>query len=235
MHNSNQRKAPRSGPTRARVLLVDDHGVVRMGLRLMIERESDLTVCGEAENRAEALRLIERERPDLVVTDLCLTNESGLGLITDIADHYPQIRTVVLSMLRETVYAERVFQAGAMGYVMKQDPPETLVKALRMALTGECYVGALVAQQMARKMVNTGRSMRGTPNDLLADRELQVFEHMGEGLGPGDIARMMRLSVKTIGTYRERIKRKLGLATTRDLARHAVEWMRHQRGSTIML
>jgi DNA-binding NarL/FixJ family response regulator len=214
---------------KVRVVIVDDHAVVRMGLRMLIDREKDLVVCGEAGNRADALGLIAREIPDLVVVDMCLGEESGLDLIKDIAAQHPGVRSIVLSMLRETVYAERAFQAGAMGYVMKQDRPDTLITALRAIINNGLYVGDAVAQQMARKMMNTGHPMQGAPSDILADRELQVFERLGEGFAPGEIARTMHLSVKTIGTYRERIKQKLGLTSARELSHYAVEWMRTHR------
>jgi DNA-binding NarL/FixJ family response regulator len=217
------------GESKARILIVDDHAVVRIGVRMLIDRENDMQVSGEAATGAEALARIDELKPDLAVVDLSLATGSGMDLVKDITTRYPHVRTVVLSMLSEAVYAERTLLAGAMGYVSKQDRPDALIEAIRAVLKDELYLGHAVSQQMARKMMNTGRSVPGGPAEVLTDRELQVFESLGTGFAPSEIAEALHLSVKTIGTYRERIKHKLGLTSARDLARYSVEWMRRNR------
>ncbi len=217
-----------AGKPRARVLIVDDHEIVCMGLRTLIDREKDLEVCGDAQDSAEAIRLLETFAPDIVIVDLSLAGESGLELVKDIVRRNPAARILIHSMLNETIYAERAMKAGAMGYVMKQDHPDMLIKALRAVLNNELHMGHAVTQQIARRMMNTGHFQPGNPTEILTDRELQVFERIGDGFAAGEIAVAMNLSVKTVGTYRERIKLKLGLPGARELARCAVEWMRRQ-------
>jgi DNA-binding NarL/FixJ family response regulator len=222
-----QAKAVASGP-KARVLIVDDHEIVCMGLRTLIDREKDLEVCGDAQDSAEAIRLLEALAPDIVIVDLSLADESGLELVKDIVLRNPAARILIHSMLNETIYAERAMKAGAMGYVMKQDHPDMLIQALRSVLNNELHMGHAVTQQIARRMMNTGHFRPGNPTEILTDRELQVFERIGDGFAAGEIAASMNLSVKTIGTYRERIKIKLGLPGARELAHCAVAWMRRQ-------
>lgn len=149
------------GESKARILIVDDHAVVRIGVRMLIDRENDMQVSGEAATGAEALARIDELKPDLAVVDLSLATGSGMDLVKDITTRYPHVRTVVLSMLSEAVYAERTLLAGAMGYVSKQDRPDALIEAIRAVLKDELYLGHAVSQQMARKMMNTGRSVPG--------------------------------------------------------------------------
>lgn len=217
-----------AGGRKSRVLIVDDHEIVCMGLRTLIDREKDLDVCGDAQSIAGAIRQVEALAPDIVIVDLSLSDESGLDLVKDIIRRHAGAKILIHTMLNETIYAERAFKAGAMGYVMKQDHPDVLVQAIRAVLAGELHMGRAVTQQIARRMMNTGHFTSGNPTEILTDRELQVFEQIGDGFAAGEIASALNLSVKTVGTYRERIKLKLGLPGARELARCAVEWKRQR-------
>ncbi|MBN1270071.1 MAG: response regulator transcription factor [Kiritimatiellae bacterium] len=212
--------------TRKKILLVDDHAILRRGLGLLINREGDLTVCAEAGDRAAALRETARTAPDLVVVDLSLEDESGLELIKDLAAQFPRTRVLVLSMLEESVYAPRAFKAGASGYVMKEESPEKLITAIRKLLTGGTYMSPALAEDWARRSLRTGEGSKPTLVDALTDRELEVFELMGRGFGPGEMSETLHLSVKTIETYRAHIKEKLGFTSAREMTHAAVEWMR---------
>lgn len=207
----------------SQILLVDDHPIVRQGIRCLIEREVGLTICGEAEDAQTALALIEQTRPDLVVVDLSLKRSNGLNLILDIKRRWADVRILVLSMYDEEVYAERVLRAGASGYVMKQDAPTKITNAIRAVLNESFYVSENVSSRLLQKMVK-GRAAASW-FDTLSDRELQVFQMIGEGLTYPRIADTLVLSVKTVESHVEHIKRKLSIRTGRDLLQRATEWV----------
>jgi len=196
---------------------------VRQGLRSFLERESDLSVCGEANGRSEALQLCAEKSPDLAVIDLSLGADSGLDLVKDIAVQFPAIKMLVLSMQSELLYAERVLRAGASGYVGKDTEPSCLIKAARSVLAGGIYASEAVKQKIMQtvRKINPGSD----PISSLSDRELAVFEQIGKGLGTADIATAMNLSVKTVETYRARIKSKLGMTGSTELVQRAVQWI----------
>ena len=207
-----------------RILLVDDHPVVRDGLAEAINHESDLTVCATAEDRQEALQAIERTKPELVVVDLMLKSSSGLELIKDIHARWPRLLVLVVSMHDETLYAERVLRAGARGYITKQQAARDILSAIRRVLGGGIYLSEKTASTVLGRMTAQPQKPSDSMADVLADRELQVFEMTGRGLTTREIAQHLRIDMKTVDTYRTRIKEKLNLESTSDLLKLAIRW-----------
>ncbi|MEI8206428.1 MAG: response regulator transcription factor [Kiritimatiellales bacterium] len=206
-----------------RILIVDDHAFVRQGLRDFIEREPGLCICGETATRAEALQLCIKTTPHLVIIDLSLGADSGLDLVKDIAVQFPEISMLVLSMQDEMLYAERVLRAGASGFVSKNTPPRSLIEAITCVLGGGIYASEAVKQKIMQTVRNP--EPEGGPISRLSDRELAVFEQIGKGKGTASISVTMHLSVKTIETYRARIKAKLGVRGSAELVQRAVQWI----------
>lgn len=212
-----------------KILLVDDHPIVRQGIRRLIEQEPGLDVCGEAEDAHEACSLIEELQPDLVLLDLSLKTTSGFDLILDVKARWPDVLILVLSMYNEETYAERVLRAGASGYVMKQEAPRKVIKAIRAVLGGSIFVSDAVSTAILMNM--TGKRSAATPIDSLSDRELQVYQMIGEGLTHREIAEKLMLSVKTIESHVEHIKAKMGIGSGRELLKQAIEWVVRQQAS----
>jgi len=208
----------------ARILIVDDHPIVRHGLTQLIDDEPGLQVCGSAANSSEALEALKSIRPDLVILDLSLGDESGLELLKQIKPLYSDLPVLVLSMHDEAYYADRVLRAGAMGFIMKQEPAEQMIAAVRQVLSGKVYLSESMAASMLTRLVGRKTAVGGTPVDNLTDRELQVLELIGRGLGTRQIAEKLNLSVKTVENHREHIKAKLKLRTSAELVRYAVRW-----------
>ncbi len=206
-----------------KVLLVDDHPIVRQGIRRLIEKEPGLLVCGEAEDAVDALEIIEKERPDVIVLDLSLKNSSGFDLILDVKQRWDTVRILVLSMYNEDVYAERVLRAGASGYIMKQEAPKKVVTAIWAVLNGSVYVSDKVSANILQSMA--GKRSATSSVDSLSDRELQVFQMIGEGFTHQQIADKLMLSVKTIESHVEHIKDKMGISSGRELLQRAIEWV----------
>jgi DNA-binding NarL/FixJ family response regulator len=210
---------------RKKVFVIDDHPIIRQGLTLLINQESDLTVCGEAEEMHSALKAIDACRPDILIVDISLNGPDGLELLKNIRITSPRLPVLILSMHDEAIYAERALRAGANGYIMKQEATEKVLIALRRILGGEIYVSERIANSMLRHYVR-----RGNPSPAhssiadLTDRELEVFRLIGEGQGTRQIAEALHLSVKTVESYQAHIKDKLSLRTARELVQHAVEW-----------
>lgn len=207
------------------VLIVDDHPVLRRGLVAMIESEPNLTVCGQAASGHEALEMITEVRPDIVIVDLELEGMHGLELVKAIKARHPQVPAMVLTMHDETVYAERALRAGARGYVSKQALDATVLVAIRRVLRGETYMSEELKARLATKYVGGETLATNSPLDVLSDRELQVFRLIGEGLTTRAIAATLFLSVKTVESHVEHIKRKLALESAAALARRAVQWV----------
>ena len=208
-----------------KILLVDDHPLMRKGLALTLNSEADLDVVAQAESAEEALDAFEKTMPDLVVVDISLPGMSGLELIKHLLALKPDIAVLVVSRHDEALYAERAIRAGARGYVMKLEAGEVIVKAVRRVLNGGVYVSEEINERLLVGMA-TGRStMTESPLEVLSDRELEVFELTGRGLGTRDIAERLHLSVKTVESYRARIKNKLNLNTATELMQHAVQWV----------
>ena len=214
-----------SGAKKAKkqVFLVDDHPLVRQALSQLINQSGDMAVCGEAEGAPEALRSIAALKPDVAVVDLTLKEGSGLDLVKDLKLRHPDLPVLVLSMHDESTYAERLLRSGARGYVMKDQASDRVVAALRCVLGGEVYLSEKMSARMLHKLVG-GAAASLSPVDLLSDRELQVFELIGQGTGTRNIAEKLHLSVKTVETYREHIKLKLKLDNATDLLQHAIQW-----------
>ncbi len=212
-----------------RVLLVEDHALVRRGMSELIEQEPDLAICGEADDAPSAFQMIAKLLPDVVVVDLTLKEGSGIELIKQAKASFPNIKFLVASMHDEKVYAERVLSAGAMGYVSKQDPADTIIEAIRRILKGRVYLSDRMADRVLHRLVDGHEAVETSSVESLSDRELQVFEMMGRGMPPREIAEKLHLSTKTIDTYRQRIKEKLNLASGHEVMRHAMQWALEQR------
>ncbi len=207
-----------------RIFLVEDHPVFRRGLKEVLGQEADLEVCGEAEDVAEALDAIARSQPDLAVVDLSLHGRSGLDLIKQLRERHPGLTVLVVSMYDEALYAERALAAGALGYVMKQEAPESIVQAARSVLAGRPYLSERHTAALIGKLAGARAGAGPAPHDRLSDRELEVLELIGQGLATGEVATRLAISVKTVGTHREKLKEKLGLKTAAELARYATLW-----------
>jgi DNA-binding NarL/FixJ family response regulator len=206
------------------LLLVDDHPLVRQSLRDFISRESNLAVCGEADDREGALAAIEAFRPDLIIVDLGLKNSDGLMLIQDIHDRHPMLLTLVLSMQDESLYAERVIRAGACGFISKRETPMKILEAIRQVLGGEIYWSERAAAHVASKIVRPVHSSNGLPTGLLSERELQIFELIGSGASTPEIVASLHIGVSTVETYRSRIKEKMNLKDAGALLQAAIRW-----------
>ncbi len=216
-----QQSEPTS-PERKRVLIVDDHALLRGGWHQLIDPEPDLEICGEAASASDALRLMERMRPDIVVTDISLPGRSGLELIKDLRSLHPQVPVLVVSMHDERLYGERVLKAGGRGYLMKEVASEELITAIRQVLRGRPYVSQSLSEVFLRGMV------AGTspvfPLDRLTDRELEIFGLIGNGKSQGEIAKQLGIEPRTVEAHRAHIRKKLGLPDSNALLRFAVRW-----------
>ena len=208
----------------ARVLIVDDHPIVREGLTALLEVQSDLTVCGEAEDISSALKRFDETAPDVVVTDLSLAHESGLELIHRIKSRNQNIPILVVSMYEESLYGERVIQAGAMGYLNKHSASRNIVSAVRRILEGKHYLSEELSERLLLQNMHGKHAAPRIGVDKLSDRELEVFRLIGFGNTTIEIAAGLHLSVKTIETHRQKIKTKLNLRNTAELSREAAQW-----------
>ncbi len=214
-----------------KVFLVDDHPVVREGMTLLINRESDLAVCGEAEDAHSAAQAVATAKPDVMVVDISLNGPDGLDLLKDIRLRHPDLPVLILSMHDECIYAERALRAGAQGYIMKQEATEKVLVALRRILSGEIYVSERIANRMLQRYI--GSSGTGQPSSVadLTDRELEVFRLIGEGHSTRQIAEELHISVKTVESYQAHIKEKLSLRSARELVQHAIQWSVSEKAS----
>lgn len=214
-----------------RILIVDDHPIVRQGLDRLIEREPDLQIVAEAATADEALGAVDSEAIDFVILDIGLKQGSGLDVIGQIRARRADLPILVLSMHQERFYAERVLRNGAQGYVMKQGDPGEIVPAIRRILTGDLYLSAVLAEELVRRAVE-GPDESRPPAELLSDREAEVVRLIGDGFSTREIAGELNLSVKTIESYRANVKRKLGLRSGAELARFAYDWTSRSMGVT---
>jgi len=213
---------------KTRILLVDDHAVVRFGTAQLINHQPDLEVCGEEEDAAHALSAIEKLRPDLVIADISLKDSSGLELMRNIKAQYPKTPVLVVSSHDESIYAEIAFRAGATGYLMKQEALEKIVTAVRRVLSGAIYVSDALAAKMLQQQVRGQSNINESPVKSLSDRELEVFQMIGNWKKTSDIAKELHLSIKTIEYYREQIKHKLNLASAGELTQYATSWVQRE-------
>jgi DNA-binding NarL/FixJ family response regulator len=216
-------RSPNNPPARRQVLIVDDHPIVRHGLALLINREPDLMVCGEADDAQSATQAIVSLRPDLVILDISLSGPDGLELLKQIRTLNTDLPVLMLSMHDETTYAERVLRAGANGYIMKQEATDRLLTAIRRILEGQVYVPDRVASRLLRQYAHTSTVTARSPLAALSDRELEVFRLIGAGRSTREIAEILHVSVKTVESYQAHIKEKLELRNARELQYHAIE------------
>ena len=221
---------PRTQTERSRILIVDDHPLFREGLQQMIDRTPDLAVCGEAEDVPEALKAIPDLKPDLVLVDISLGAGSGIDLIKAIKAKHEDLPVLVISMHDESLYAERALRAGAMGYVMKHERGKRVLAAISRVLGGDIYVSEKMATSMLSKLTWGKDQEPVSPVEKLSDRELEVFRMLGQVKGTRQIAEELSLTVATINTFRARIKEKLQLKTSTELAMYAIQWYRESGG-----
>ena len=227
----NDRQSSGDWGERVRILLVDDHPIVRQGIKMMITQEPDMIGCGEAESADEALDAMVKIAPDVAIVDLTLKCGSGLELIKDVSIRCPEVKVLVLTMRDEAFHAHRVLRAGARGYITKEEGSDRIIEGIRAVVDGQVYL----SENMALKMIGTyvvGESDTGAPLEhTLSDREMEVFELIGGGLTTREIAERLHRSVKTIESHREHIKTKLGLQNANELLKHAVQWVHSSKGA----
>lgn len=204
--------------------IVDDHPIVRQGLAQLINQDNELGVCGEASDIPSALQSVKECLPDIAVVDISLGQSSGLSLIEELSRQYPDLTILALSMHDEALYAERCLRAGAKGYIMKKEPPEEVIKAIKDVLNGEIYVSDNLGSRLLHKLVANKSGALSSDLDVLSNRELEVFRLIGQGVKTGKIAEQLNLSIKTIETYIDHIKKKMHFKDSRDLFLHAVQW-----------
>ena len=215
---------PDTNQHRRKVFIVDDHPLVREWLTNLINQQSDLTVCGETESAPQALQAIGDCRPDVAIVDIALKDSSGIELIKNLKQSCPEVPVLVLSMHEERHYAERALRAGARGYVMKRETTKKVIDGIRRVLEGKLYVSDNVAEAMTAQFVEGKTLASQSPVEQLSDRELEVFELLGQGLGTRQIAETLRVSMKTVQAYCARMKEKLNLGSATELLREAVHW-----------
>jgi len=225
---SRKKGQDKTGPDKSKILIVDDHPIVRQGLAELVNHENDLAVCGQAEDAHQAMKAIKELRPNIAVVDISLRETSGIELIKDINVQYPNLPVLALSMHDESLYAERALRAGAKGYIMKAEATEKVITAIRKILGGEVYVSDKMAAKMVRKLVGRRTEISTSPIERLSDRELEVFNLIGKGYGTRQISERLHLSIKTIETYRAHIKEKLNLANAAELLQYAIQWVGSQ-------
>src|SRR5207247_3607352 len=214
--------------TRAKVLLVDDHAVVRYGIAQLINRQTDMVVCGEEEDASKAMSAIGKLRPNLVIADISLKDSSGLELMRNIKAQFPGVAVLVVSVHDESIYAEIAFRAGALGYLMKVEALEKVLTAILRVLTGAIYVSDTLAAKMLQQQVRGQSDINESPVKGLSDRELEVFQLIGQWKKMREIADELHLSIKTIEYYREQIKRKLNLRNAAELTQYATAWVQRE-------
>ena len=215
--------------SKKRVLIVDDHPMMRTGLAQLIGNEPDLEVCAEADNAGQALDVVARQSLDLILLDISLPDKNGLELIKDIQTLKPGLPILVVSMHDELLFTERVLRAGGRGYIMKQEGGKKFLEAIRQVLGGRVYVSEKMSAHILENVSRRRAEASASPIEHLTDREFEVFQLIGQGKGTRDIAQWLRLSVKTVEVHRANIKRKLKLKTATDLVSHAIRWVETER------
>lgn len=213
------------------VFVIDDHPIVREGLTQLINREPDLTVCGTAEDIYEALKAMQTLKPDIALADISLKGADGIELIKNLKIRMPALPVLVLSIHDESIYAPRALRAGARGFIMKQEATENVLLALRRVLSGEIYLSKRMANKMLQQFVGAPGTAQKFSIDRLSDRELEVFRLIGQGHGTRRIAEELRLSVKTVESYREHIKEKMTLSDASELVQHAIQWLQREKST----
>lgn len=221
-------QGPATSPTpseKSRVFIVDDHTMFREGLRQLIEYDPGLTVCGGAPDAEKALEGIRQTKPDVVIVDITLADSSGLDLVKTIKSEHEDLPVLVVSMHEESLYAERALRAGAMGYVMKNEPAKTVTAAIHSVLSGEMFLSRKMSSSVISKFMRGQTEEPMSPLEILSDRELEVFRMIGQGKGTRQIAQDLNVSIPTVQSFRNRIKEKLHLKSAPELALHAIHWV----------
>ena len=211
-----------------KIFIVDDHPIVRKGLTQLINQEIDLTVCGEAENAQNALDFLKKLKPDLAIIDISLQGIDGIELIKTIRVRYDNLPILVVSMHDESLFAERALRVGARGYIMKQEAIENMMEAIRKVLRGELYVSERVSANIVKRFIDGKTEKPSSPIEALSNRELEVFQLLGQGYGTSQIAQELHVSIKTVESYRANIKEKLKLKNATELLKHAIHWVEHK-------
>ena len=214
-----------------KILIVDDHPLLRQGIAQLINQQKDMHVCGQAEESRQVVDMVKKTSPDIIVLDVSLKGANGIELLKDIKTYFPKIKVLVLSMHDETVYGPRAIRAGAAGYVMKHEAIDRVITALRKILQGELYLSDAMSARMLHRMIGHS-SPTANPIDELSDRELEVFNLLGKGLSTRAIAEQLHLSVKTIESHRAHIKEKLSLENATELMHHAIQWVQSENLGT---
>ncbi|MCP4714867.1 MAG: response regulator transcription factor [Deltaproteobacteria bacterium] len=210
---------------KTKVLIVDDHPIVRHGLAQLINQEDDMVACGEAEDVADALEVVSALRPDIVLIDVALKSSNGMDLIEPVKERFAEIPVLMLSMHDEVVYAERALRAGAQGYIMKQDPPEKVIEAIRQVLGGEIYLSESMTGKMLKRLATGQTAKEVSPLERLSAREIEIFRLIGQGRDTRQIAEKLEISKKTIDAHRANIKKKLEIKRGTELVQMAIKWV----------
>jgi len=223
-----KKKPDKINEKKIQVLIVDDHPVVRDGLTTIINHERDMYVCGEADNTHQALKAVTELKPDIVIIDISLKNSDGIKLTKSIKAGHPKLSTIVLSVHDESVYAERALLAGAQAYLMKDAVSKNIVQAIRTVLSGEIYVSNEMSKKFLHRIAGDKAGTTKTPIESLSDREFEIFHLIGEGYKASQIAKKLHLSVKTVETYRGRLKEKMNLDSASELLQYAIKWIKSE-------
>lgn len=222
------RKQANTVKQKNRIFIVDDHPIVRKGLGQLINQEEDLVICGEADNAEAALELLKKVKPDLAIVDISLRGIDGIELTKLIRARFENIPVLVVSMHDESLFAERALKVGARGYIMKQEAIEKMMEAIRKVLRGELYVSERVSANIVKRFVDGKADGMSSPEELLSDRELEVFQLIGQGFATRQIADQLHVSIKTVEAYRANIKEKLNLKNATELIKHALHWIENR-------
>lgn len=215
--------------TKRRLFIIDDHPVFREGLVRIINQEKDLTVCGEASDAAEALRQIEAMKPDMAMIDISLEGMNGIDLTKTLRNRFPSLKLLILSMHPESLYAERALRAGANGYVMKRESGRKLLSAIRHVLEGKTHISPELNELLLQTLSHPEKNKKTSAVGQLSDRELEVFQLIGQGFSTRQIAEKLNVSMKTVETHREHIKEKMSLSSTSDLVQRAIHWIHREK------
>lgn len=213
-----------SRSNKIKIFIVDNHPIVRQGLSQLISQEHDLELCGESGDIRHILPAIKKSKPDIVIVEIALGTFSGLKVIEDLCREHPDIPVLILSIHDEILYAERCLRAGAKGFIMKEEPPEQLLFAMRKVVKGDLYISDKLGPKLINKLVSKSTGVSSSAIEQLSNRELEVFQYIGQGMKTRDIAESLNLSIKTIETYIAHIKKKMGFKSSRELFLFAVQW-----------
>lgn len=211
-----------------KIFIVDDHPIVRKGLTQLINQENDLVVCGEAESANNALETLKKLKPDLAIVDISLQGIDGIELIKIMKVRFGSLPVLVVSMHDESIFAERALRAGARGYIMKQEAIDRMMEAIRKVLRGDLYISERVSKNIVKRFIDGKAETSSSPIEVLSDRELEVFQLIGQGHGTSQIAQELHLSIKTVESYRANIKEKFKLKNATELIKHAVHWVENK-------